>query len=185
MGFGKDEEDQKVMNFKTTIATSVWVLGNFFIRFSSRFFWNIHQKYRNWWKISFIYYLIIFIFTFHIDLNIHWKFSEKAVSHLNPILGQRPVLTVRELFLQDNNPKLDRELCRYYIETYERARFSKDEFTLGEYQIFVTRWVVVMVGANWGSQISDDTECVCKGEQGASCGENIFILYIVILSPHK
>ncbi|PRP75799.1 hypothetical protein PROFUN_08793 [Planoprotostelium fungivorum] len=95
MGFGRDEEDQKVMHFKTTIATSIWVL-------------------------------------------------EKAVAHLNPILRQRPVLTVRELFLQDNNPKLDRELCRYYIETYERARFSKDEFSLGEYQTFVTRFQTIL-----------------------------------------
>lgn len=104
MGYGRDEEEQKIMHFKSTIATSVWVLGSSYTDFPHHF-------------------------------------QEKAVAHLNPGLQNRPVLTVRELFVQENNPRLDRELCRYYIETYERARFSRDEFTLQEYQTFVTKYV--------------------------------------------
>eukprot|EP01117_Protostelium_nocturnum_P000005 TRINITY_DN1000_c1_g1_i1.p1 TRINITY_DN1000_c1_g1~~TRINITY_DN1000_c1_g1_i1.p1 ORF type:complete len:258 (-),score=96.88 TRINITY_DN1000_c1_g1_i1:825-1598(-) len=94
MGYGQEEE-QKLIHFKNTIAASVYVL-------------------------------------------------EKAVSHLNPSVRERPVLTVRELFLQENNPKLDRELCKYYIETYERARFSKDEFGLEDYQQFVEKFQLIV-----------------------------------------
>lgn len=95
MGYGREEEEQKLIHFKNTIAASVYVL-------------------------------------------------EKAVSHLNPSILDRPVLTVRELFLQENNPKLDRELCKYYIETYERARFSREEFGLEDYLNFVEKFQSIL-----------------------------------------
>jgi len=96
MGYGiqisenQEEKTQRLMHFKTTIATSYWAL-------------------------------------------------ETVANHANPKLKRRNNMTVHDyvLFLLRNWPKLDNDLCFYYIETYERARFSNDEFTLEEYNEFM------------------------------------------------
>ena len=61
-------------------------------------------------------------------------------------MARKPTMTIRDyvFFLHKQFPSLDLDTCSYYIETYERARFSPDEFTLEEFSTFSTKFQVLL-----------------------------------------
>jgi len=67
---------------------------------------------------------------------------ELVATRTQPKLKRRPTMNLRDyvLYLQKNFPQLDRDLCQFYIATYERSRFSNDEFTVEEYTQFMERF---------------------------------------------
>eukprot|EP01119_Soliformovum_irregulare_P016335 TRINITY_DN4706_c0_g1_i4.p1 TRINITY_DN4706_c0_g1~~TRINITY_DN4706_c0_g1_i4.p1 ORF type:complete len:253 (+),score=55.42 TRINITY_DN4706_c0_g1_i4:689-1447(+) len=79
--------------------------------------------------------------------QIHFKTSiatshrliEAAAMYKDPRLRRKTSMTVRDyiFLLKKNTEGLSRKLCIFYIENYERARFSEEEFTLAEYTAFM------------------------------------------------
>jgi len=100
MGFGLQENEDGEFNpihFKTTIATSFWIL-------------------------------------------------ESIVAYGDASLKRPSSMCVRDYLLslvrKDN--RLNLQLFNYYVETYERARFSNEEFTLSEYKEFVENFKAIL-----------------------------------------
>jgi len=86
--------------------------------------------------------------------KVHFKTSvaksylilERAAMHKDKHLARPSAMCIRDYmtFLEQNCAGLNRNLCRFYLETYERARFSEDEFTLDEYTNFMAKFLVLI-----------------------------------------
>ncbi|EGG20089.1 hypothetical protein DFA_07206 [Cavenderia fasciculata] len=75
-----------------------------------------------------------------------WIILERAAIHYDPSLVRESKMCIRDYvnMLTDRCSHLNRSLARIYIDTYERARFSEDEFTLDEYSTFMKKFFVLI-----------------------------------------
>jgi len=72
----------------------------------------------------------------------HW-ILEAVASSGNHRLKRKPTMTVREYVIglqKESDGRVSKQLCSFYIEAYERARFSPDEFTAEEYNEFMAKF---------------------------------------------
>ena len=86
--------------------------------------------------------------------QVHFKTSiassfqvlEAAAMNRYPVLYREPSMTVANYlaFLREVCSGLQPQLCAWYVATYERARFSTDDFTLDDYKAFMDRFVVLI-----------------------------------------
>eukprot|EP01133_Synstelium_polycarpum_P015469 gene15469-18361_t len=75
-----------------------------------------------------------------------WIILERAAIHYSADLRREPKTCIRDYvnMLLDRCPHMNRTLARLYIDNYERARFSEEEFTLDEYTRFMTKFLVLI-----------------------------------------
>jgi len=86
--------------------------------------------------------------------KVHFKTSiaksyliiERAAIHKDRNLLRPPTMSIRDYmsFLEQTVVGLNHNLCRFYTETYEKARFSEAEFTLDEYTNFMAKFLVLL-----------------------------------------
>eukprot|EP01112_Ceratiomyxa_fruticulosa_P012819 TRINITY_DN3574_c0_g3_i1.p1 TRINITY_DN3574_c0_g3~~TRINITY_DN3574_c0_g3_i1.p1 ORF type:complete len:219 (+),score=30.91 TRINITY_DN3574_c0_g3_i1:168-824(+) len=86
--------------------------------------------------------------------KVHFKTSiaksylilERAAMHRDKSLERPPTMSIRDYvhFLEQNCPDLNKNLCSFYIDTYETARFSDKEFSMSEYTNFMAKFFVLI-----------------------------------------
>ncbi|EGC40030.1 hypothetical protein DICPUDRAFT_20225, partial [Dictyostelium purpureum] len=72
-----------------------------------------------------------------------WIVLEKAATHYNPELKRDTKLCIRDYveFLLEKCPQIEKKFAYHYIDIYECARFSDQEFTLEEYTDFMSNLI--------------------------------------------
>ncbi|GAM21477.1 hypothetical protein SAMD00019534_046520, partial [Acytostelium subglobosum LB1] len=75
-----------------------------------------------------------------------WIILERAAVHFNADLKRQAKMCMRDYvnMLLDRCPHMNRSLARFYVDAYEKARFSEQEFTLDEYTHFMTKFLVLL-----------------------------------------
>jgi hypothetical protein len=110
--------EEKLMHFKTGISTSYIILG-----------------------VKLFFVLLLFsLFLIHTPLSFFLSPQQEYVaSQAKSSAKRKPTMNIREYvdFLQTKFKSVEPNLWNFYIETYERAKFSPDEFSWNEYSEFM------------------------------------------------
>eukprot|EP01132_Coremiostelium_polycephalum_P004052 gene4052-5074_t len=87
---------------------------------------------------------------FKTSISKSWIILERAATHYNPTLKRESKLCIRDYvqFLQQSCPHIEKSIFDLYIDYYEKARFSEEEFTLDEYSRFMSKFLVLVQGFN-------------------------------------
>ncbi|KAM9995317.1 hypothetical protein ACTFIY_001505 [Dictyostelium cf. discoideum] len=89
---------------------------------------------------------------FKTSISKSWIVLESAATHYSSHLKKDPKSCIRDYveFLLEQCPQLDRHHANHYIDTYEKARFSDQEFTLEQYTQFMSNLIVLIKAFEFG-----------------------------------
>ncbi|KAN0019391.1 hypothetical protein ACTFIU_002599 [Dictyostelium citrinum] len=89
---------------------------------------------------------------FKTSISKSWIVLESAATHYSSHLKKDPKSCIRDYieFLLEQCPQLDRKHANHYIDIYEKARFSDQEFTLEQYTQFMSNLIVLIKAFEFG-----------------------------------